>query len=332
MRIRRPNGTGDTLQDTTSGLAFWRKSTNTPTFTNGDTHWALTPTGFISWTGSSIDPPGGAAAPPAGVTPDRPFGPRTRDTDCMARGGRPDGACTPGAIIPDVTSDQVCRPGYSSSVRNVPAELSREVYAAYGVVERTAGEYEVDHLVPLEIGGSNDIANLWPQAAAPPPGWHEKDRVENYLHEQVCAGRMALFDAQRAVAADWVAVYEQLPSSGATVPAKPTVAPAETATPTPTPNQPPSGQGSVQLVSVNGSAPGGRASVTAQTTPGASCSIVYTTPAGSRSAAQGLSNMAANSSGSVSWTWDIGPSTRPGDGSVVVTCDGVSARGVLHIG
>jgi len=49
--------TGDTLQRTTVGLAFYRKSTNTPTFTNGSTHWALTPDGLATWTGESIDPP-----------------------------------------------------------------------------------------------------------------------------------------------------------------------------------------------------------------------------------------------------------------------------------
>lgn len=60
-----PNGTGDTLQDTSTGLAFWRKSTNTPTFTNGGTHWALESSGLVSWTGASIDPPPVAAAPPS---------------------------------------------------------------------------------------------------------------------------------------------------------------------------------------------------------------------------------------------------------------------------
>ncbi len=56
---------GDSLQQTTTGLAFYRKSTNTPTFTNGSEHWALTPTGTVYWTGGSIDPPPGtgAAAP-----------------------------------------------------------------------------------------------------------------------------------------------------------------------------------------------------------------------------------------------------------------------------
>jgi hypothetical protein len=57
-----PEGTGDVHQTTTSGLAFWRKSTNTPTFTNGYEHWALTRDGLAYWTGSSIDPPGPAFA------------------------------------------------------------------------------------------------------------------------------------------------------------------------------------------------------------------------------------------------------------------------------
>jgi uncharacterized protein len=57
-----PKGTGDVHQQTLNGLAFWRKSTNTPTFTNGDDHWAQTSGGFVHWTGSSIDPP--AVVPP----------------------------------------------------------------------------------------------------------------------------------------------------------------------------------------------------------------------------------------------------------------------------
>lgn len=48
---------GDVEQQTSTGLAFYRASTNTPTFTDGFTHWALTPDGLVTWTGSSIDPP-----------------------------------------------------------------------------------------------------------------------------------------------------------------------------------------------------------------------------------------------------------------------------------
>jgi len=52
-----PAGTGDVEQDTTTGLAFWRKSSNTPSFTDGLNHWALTQAGITRWTGSSVDPP-----------------------------------------------------------------------------------------------------------------------------------------------------------------------------------------------------------------------------------------------------------------------------------
>ena len=49
---------GDTLQQTTTGLSFYRKSTNTPTFTDGWNHWAWTIDGLVTWTGDAIDPPG----------------------------------------------------------------------------------------------------------------------------------------------------------------------------------------------------------------------------------------------------------------------------------
>jgi hypothetical protein len=52
---------GDRIQATSTqkgnGLAYWRKSTNTPTFTDGWNHWALTSRGVTKWAGPSIDPP-----------------------------------------------------------------------------------------------------------------------------------------------------------------------------------------------------------------------------------------------------------------------------------
>src|SRR5437879_2198693 len=61
------NVSGDTLQGTMTGLVFYRASTNTPTFTDGLTHWALTDTGMVTWTGSAVDPPG--ISPPASSPP-----------------------------------------------------------------------------------------------------------------------------------------------------------------------------------------------------------------------------------------------------------------------
>ncbi len=148
---------------------------------------------------------GTQAIPPTGG-----IGKRTKDSGCQVSGSLPDPACTPGAVF-DVTTDQICTPGYARSVRNVPQSVKDDVYAEYGIASHAPGEYEVDHLISLELGGSNDIANLWPEAADPRPGYHEKDKVENYLHDQVCSGAMTLKDAQYKEATDWVSIYESMP-------------------------------------------------------------------------------------------------------------------------
>ncbi|MHB8628718.1 MAG: HNH endonuclease signature motif containing protein [Aggregatilineales bacterium] len=138
------------------------------------------------------------------------FGVQQKTSGCRPANGLPDSACTPGAIIADATTSQICQSGYSSSVRNVPTSEKNQVYAEYGISHHATGEFEVDHLVSLELGGSNDISNLWPEAALPKPGFHEKDKVENYLHAQVCSGAISLQEAQREIATNWLAVYQRM--------------------------------------------------------------------------------------------------------------------------
>lgn len=142
------------------------------------------------------------------------FGVQTKTSGCQVNGKFPDSACTPGDILPDATTDQICQSGYARSVRNVPTSEKDQVYAEYGIATHYSGEYEVDHLVSLELGGSNDISNLWPEAASPTPGFHQKDQVENYLHDQVCSGAVALKTAQIEIATDWMSIYNQMQSGG----------------------------------------------------------------------------------------------------------------------
>jgi len=135
---------------------------------------------------------------------------RTKEADCLGENNSPDHACTPGAVFP-ATVATICVSGYSASVRNVPDKVHKAVFAEYGIpYPQPRGSYEVDHLIPLAIGGSNDIANLFPQPAAPAPGFREKDLVEVYLQEQVCAGKVALNAAQVQIADDWFTIYKNL--------------------------------------------------------------------------------------------------------------------------
>jgi hypothetical protein len=123
-------------------------------------------------------------------------------------GSLPNRSLTPGESFPGVTAQQVCVSGYAGRARNVLPEQYVQVYASYGIrYPEPAGTYELDHLVPLELGGDNSNRNLWPEPALPVPGFHQKDQLENYLHDAVCGDRMAIADAQAGIASDWISLY-----------------------------------------------------------------------------------------------------------------------------
>ena len=127
---------------------------------------------------------------------------------------------TPGAIDPRVTQANlrrtICRPGgYTRSVRppeRYTERLKRRLIAAYGYADRRLGHYELDHLIPLGVGGApRDPRNLWPQPHRVVGGWgsYAKDRLELRLHDLVCPGRLPLARALRAIADDWIAAYRR---------------------------------------------------------------------------------------------------------------------------
>src|SRR5713226_9402585 len=110
---------------------------------------------------------------------------------------RPDPNLTLGDTL---TTDPkvICVPGYTKTVRNVPRSLKNQVYKNYHIASHRPGEYEIDHLISLEVGGSNSIRNLWPQSYVTRPlNARVKDRLENTLHKLVCTHKLPLEQAQR---------------------------------------------------------------------------------------------------------------------------------------
>jgi len=123
-------------------------------------------------------------------------------TECRYFNYGPDPKCTPGEKTA-VTVEEICKSGYASSVRDVSEETKKQVYAMYGITSHKKGEYEIDHLISLELGGSNSISNLWPEPVSPVPGYKEKDKAENKLHSLVCSNKIPLASAQYMISHNW---------------------------------------------------------------------------------------------------------------------------------
>ncbi|MET8138015.1 hypothetical protein [Streptomyces sp. NPDC005251] len=134
-----------------------------------------------------------------------------------------DPACTPGAISPAVTQSNlkstICRKGgYTSGIRPSTSVTSKEKAlnaASYGY-KGSMRDAEYDHLISLQLGGDpNDPRNLWVE---PPDPGHKagggvnngKDPVETKLHTAVCANKITLASAQRAIVTDWTTALSTL--------------------------------------------------------------------------------------------------------------------------
>jgi len=128
-----------------------------------------------------------------------------KTSDCVAT-ALPDSKCTPGDVL---TEDKtiVCKSGYSNTVRDVPDDVKEQVFKEYGIPWENRWMYEVDHLISLQLGGSNDISNLWLESYSIAYGAIIKDGFENYLKRQVCDHGMSLKEAQRQISSNWKKQY-----------------------------------------------------------------------------------------------------------------------------
>jgi hypothetical protein len=116
----------------------------------------------------------------------------------------PDSKLTPGDIKTD-TMEIVCPTNYGERAKTVNPSVQQEVFNSYGQVYPNDG-YVIDHLIPVELGGSSDPKNLWPQKKEEA---RKKDIAETYLRRLVCDGGYSLPQAQYDIKKDWYAVYTQ---------------------------------------------------------------------------------------------------------------------------
>lgn len=124
------------------------------------------------------------------------------------RAALPNPAFTPGATR-QVSLSEICAEDDDEVVRVVPAAMQQKVFYEYGLKRAKPGDFEVDYLITPGLGGSDDVANLWPQPHASRWNSYVKDQLEDHLHHMVCHGQISLADAQRAIASNWIDAYKR---------------------------------------------------------------------------------------------------------------------------
>jgi hypothetical protein len=118
----------------------------------------------------------------------------------------PNSRCTPGQSVGE-SVQTICAHNYSEGARRVSQSLKDRIYAAYGLMRQPRGTYQIDHLVPISVGGANTPSNLWPE---PAPSYHAKDALEHGAWRVLCKSSLSdtektqdMRDFQAAFADGW---------------------------------------------------------------------------------------------------------------------------------
>ena len=117
-------------------------------------------------------------------------------------------------VNPETILATICIPGFTKAVRpssnytnGVKKKLMRDAGLNYDTQARA---YELDHIVPLALGGHpRKLENLELQPWEGENGAKRKDRIEVKLQCLVCGGQVPLAEAQHDIAGDWQSAYHR---------------------------------------------------------------------------------------------------------------------------
>lgn len=119
----------------------------------------------------------------------------------------PDSNKTPGDCIIGVMLHYVCN-NYLE-IKFPSATIVRIVFNNYDIpIESLGYDYKLDHLIPMELGGSNDIRNLWPLTTTGQWTFKKKKLLEKRLVWLACNGKISLREAQEILAKNWIDAYK----------------------------------------------------------------------------------------------------------------------------
>lgn len=149
---------------------------------------------------------------------------------------------TPGEARTDMTEEEIAAKKWGQDSRAaVTSKIKQGAFDDYGLTgnkdpyyppDEHKRRYQIDHLIPRELGGADTPENLWPAPynpnRLPDTGWADihpedmrqqepwngydvvrKDITANRLKKEVAEGRLSLEDAQKMISGDWRRAFDQ---------------------------------------------------------------------------------------------------------------------------
>lgn len=148
---------------------------------------------------------------------------------------------TPGAYRPSLSLEDILTTKWGEDKRAVTGGMKQDAFEQYGLtgnkdpyypLDEHKRRYQIDHLIPRELGGADTPENLWPAPYSPnrlpDTGWMDihpedmrnqepwngydvvrKDITANRLTKEVREGRLSLEDARNMISGDWRRAYDQ---------------------------------------------------------------------------------------------------------------------------
>lgn len=86
--------------------------------------------------------------------------------------------------------------------RDVDTQLKRDIIKMYderfgfSIRQMNRMDFKIDHFIPLSLGGSNDIENLWPQHKSV---YEVTDELEHLLSRKISSGAIKQVEAVRVI-------------------------------------------------------------------------------------------------------------------------------------
>jgi hypothetical protein len=104
---------------------------------------------------------------------------------------------------------ETCSHG-ARELRHWSRDRDNRILAAYDLPAGPHPDYEIDHLIPLGLGGADDDANLWPEPRRVIEKiWsaEKKDDLEFRMRDLVCSGALDVQQAQREISDGLTTAY-----------------------------------------------------------------------------------------------------------------------------